>query len=84
MRGDITEEDGWFGVEFLQGVVDSRIGIAGAPGDDIGHAGSLFEPRIANRGADRVHIRIAVTNNNCLHRQHLAIKSESIKSAIAG
>ena len=53
--------------ELPEGKIDAGVCVSTAGGDGIFHAGGALEFRIANRGNDRVHVRVAVADNEGFH-----------------
>ena len=64
---DIGKENRGFQTELLQSKIDPLVGISAPGGHGAFHSGCPLEFRISDRRADRVHIRVPVTNNECFH-----------------
>ncbi len=66
-RPDAGQEPRRFEAKLCQRVVDPLVGIPTTRGPYFVRASRLLEFRISNRGTNRIHVRVLVTNDDSLH-----------------
>jgi hypothetical protein len=76
---DVAQEDRGFHAKTGEDVINAGVGVAGAGGNDVGHAQELFEPRVSKRGTNGIHVRVLVADDNCLHGAMIAGCNQKIE-----